>query len=100
MRSRTTQSEIRNSVIEHLLEKVHKHDYKTYLYALTLSSIRMFANQRVRFDFPVTALIGPNGAGKSTILGACASVYANNKPRFYFRKNRFGDEKMDNWHVM
>ena len=65
-------SEIRDSVIRSLLEKVRKADYGQYLLAVRLEKIRLFRGAQVNFDFPVTALVGPNGGGKSTILGATA----------------------------
>lgn len=92
-------SEIRRSTISDLLRKVTSLSYAQYLRSLDLSSIRMFAQKSITFDFPVTALIGPNGSGKSTILHACAAVYTDGPPRRYFRKCRFGDENMDNWSI-
>ncbi|WP_368159633.1 AAA family ATPase, partial [Bacteroides cellulosilyticus] len=66
------QSEIRDSVINELFEKVSNKNYRKYLVKLTLNPIRGFQNETIKFDFPVTALIGPNGGGKTTVLGAAA----------------------------
>ncbi|ACB75576.1 AAA family ATPase [Opitutus terrae] len=92
-------SEIRDSEIRELLEKVRKQSYGKYLVAVTLEKIRQFQGGKVRFDFPVTALIGPNGSGKSTILAASACAYASAKPKSFFRKSRVGDEGMEGWRI-
>lgn len=92
-------SEIRDSEIRELLEKVKKQNFGTYLYAITLEKIRQFQGGKVRFDFPVTALIGPNGSGKSTILAASACAYDSVKPKSFFRKSRVGDEGMEGWRI-
>lgn len=94
-----SKSEIRNSVIRELLEKVKKENYAKYLAAIRLEKIRHFAGAEIDFDFPVTALIGPNGGGKSTVLGACACAYVSIEPVDIFKKSRVGDENMDRWHV-
>ena len=92
-------SEVRDSVIRELLEKVKKENYSKYLASIRLERIRHFTGAEIDFDFPVTALIGPNGGGKSTILGACACVYQSIEPALIFKKSRVGDENMDQWHV-
>ena len=74
------QSEIRDSEINELFEKVENRNYKKYLLKLTLKPIRGFRNETIRFEFPVTALIGPNGGGKTTVLGAAACAYISEKP--------------------
>ncbi|RYG38111.1 hypothetical protein EON81_04540 [bacterium] len=90
-------SEIRNSTIRDLSDKVKKQNYGQYLYSLRLNHVRMFNGARIDFHFPVTALIGPNGSGKSTVLGMCACAYSSIKPKDIFRKTRVYDEIMDNW---
>ncbi len=90
-------SEIRESQVRGLLNKVRKESYAQYLRAIRLDRIRAFRGANIRFDFPVTALIGPNGAGKSTILGASACAYSSINPTNIFRKSRVGDEAMDDW---
>jgi AAA15 family ATPase/GTPase len=86
-------SEIRDSDIEKLSEKVEKKQYNKYLVALTLESIRGFKNETIRFDFPVTALIAPNGGGKSTIMGAAACMYDSAKPMWFFKNSNTIDVK-------
>jgi AAA15 family ATPase/GTPase len=90
-------SEIRDSTISTLLERVRKQNLNEYLIALRLERIRQFKGAEVRFDFPVTALVGPNGGGKTTILLAAACVYKGSEPRVLFRKSRVGDDAMDDW---
>lgn len=68
-------SQIRDSQMNALLEKVEGKNYGKYLYEMNLVKIKGFSNQIVRLDFPVTALIGPNGGGKTTVLGAAACAY-------------------------
>jgi AAA15 family ATPase/GTPase len=92
-------SEIRESDIRDLIEKVRRQNYLTYLSGMRLDRIRLFQGAHINFDFPVTALIGPNGGGKSTILGAAACIYNSVKPKNIFRKSRIGDDSMDDWRV-
>jgi len=95
----TMQSEIRQSEITELLEKVKMHKYQRYLQAIHIVKMRGLSDVNVRFDFPVTALIGPNGGGKSTILGAAACVYKETKTKDFFPKSSFGDTSMTDWSV-
>lgn len=92
-------SEIRDSTLRELLEKVRKQNYGKYLQAIRLDNVRQFHGASIRFDFPVTALIGPNGGGKSTILGASACIYDSINPRNIFKKSRVGDESMNGWRI-
>jgi len=92
-------SEIRDSVIQSLLEKVRKRSYESYLVSVRLGKIRLFRGVQINFDFPVTALIGPNGGGKSTILGASACIFDSIIPENIFPKSRIGDEAMDDWRI-
>lgn len=91
------QSEIRQTQINTLLEKVEAKNYGKYLYGVKLTRIRGFENERINFDFPVTAVVGPNGGGKTTILGAAACAYKNNKPGRFFTKSGKFDESMKDW---
>ena len=93
-------SEIRDSTIENLLEKVQKSNYSNYLMSIRLEKIRLFRETQINFDFPVTALIGSNGSGKSTILGASACIYTSVVPHKIFPKCRIGDEDMDDWRLI
>lgn len=99
MDNSSLKSEIRDSIIRELIEKVRKQNYKSYLISVRLEMIRLFNRARISFDFPVTALIGPNGGGKSTILGVCSCIYASINPYNVFRKRCIGDGAMDNWKV-
>ena len=92
-------SEIRDSLIRELIEKVRKQSYERYLLSVRLVNIRLFHGAQINFDFPVTALIGPNGGGKSTILGAVAILHKSIHPKTVFRKSRVGDDAMDNWKI-
>jgi predicted ATPase len=77
-------SEIRDSEIRALSEKVAKEQYSQYLRSIRLERIRGFQGAAIDFDFPVSALIGPNGSGKSTVLNSCALAYANTKAESLF----------------
>jgi predicted ATPase len=92
-------SEIRDSVIRDLLEKVKKHNYGQYLRRIRLAKVRAFTGDEVDLDFPVTALVGTNGGGKSTILGAAAIAYLKIRPALFFPKSSIGDESMSNWSI-
>lgn len=93
------QSEIRDSTIYRLSEKVREKNYGNYLLNVKLKRIRGFDDQMVTFDFPVTALIGPNGGGKTTILGAAACAYKIMKPGYFFAKSGNLDDSMQNWTI-
>lgn len=93
------QSEIRESQINQLFEKVERNSYGKYLKRLRLNPIRGFNNESVSFDFPVTAVIGPNGGGKTTVLGAAAVAYITVKPSRFFTKSGRLDDSMQNWRI-
>ena len=92
-------SEIRDSEINLLFEKVENKNYGKYLKKVTLCPIRGFVNEFVRFDFPVTAIIGPNGGGKTSVLGACACAYISQRPGRFFSKSGALDNSMQNWQI-
>ena len=92
-------SEIRDSDIIALADRVSKESYQKYLRRLTLVKVRSFSDRRVSFDFPVTALIGPNGGGKTTVLGAAGIIYSSVQPRLFFAKSGKYDESMQNWSI-
>ncbi|RIA55901.1 ATP-dependent nuclease [Dichotomicrobium thermohalophilum] len=92
-------SEIRDSVVNQLLEKAANQNYKQYLPKMELVKIRGFESEPVSFDFPVTALIGPNGGGKTTILGAAGCAYKSVSPRRFFAKSGIYDESMQDWEI-
>jgi AAA15 family ATPase/GTPase len=93
------QSEIRESTIRELLQKVKQQKYGNYLRKVRLNRVRAFTNESVDFEFPVTALIGTNGSGKSTILGAAAIAYKSVRPAQFFPKSSVGDTSMSNWSI-
>lgn len=90
-------SEIRNSSIVKLEDKVRKLDYAQYLYKVSIHKIRGFIGEDVSFDFPVTALVGPNGSGKSSVMGTAGCAYKRIKPSLFFPKSVIGDESMSGW---
>ena len=90
-------SEIRDSKIRDLFNKVEKNNFGKYLKRVKITKVRAFENQIVDFDFPITALIGTNGGGKTTILGSAAVAYKMVKPRIFFPKSSIGDNSMSNW---
>ncbi len=92
-------SEIRQSQIDNLLEKVRRKNYHKYLYKVILKKLRGFSDKVITFDFPVTALVGPNGGGKTTILGAAACAYKSIKPRKFFAKSGNLDNSMSDWNI-
>lgn len=95
-------SEVRDSTIKDLLDKVNGKNYGKYLWSVSLRKVRSFISgyqDRVQFYFPVTALIGPNGGGKSTILGAAACAYKSVKPSTFFPKSSIGDNSMAEWNI-
>ncbi|PPJ27943.1 AAA family ATPase [Nocardia nova] len=92
-------SEIRQSEISGLEEKVSKGSYGKYLKRVTLRKVRGFTDRTVTFDFPVTAVVGPNGGGKSTVLGAAALAYKSVSPGRFFAKGGKHDASMQNWSI-
>lgn len=96
---RDYKSQIRESTLHELAEKVARKNYGKYLSKVTLVNVRGLAEQVVTFEFPVTAIIGPNGGGKTTILGAAATAYSSIKPRQFFTKSGRLDESMANWRI-
>ncbi len=90
-------SEIRDSLKNKLLEKVRKHDYGSYLFKINAQRIRGFFGEEITFEFPVTALIGPNGSGKSALLGAAGCAYKTFRPSSFFPKSTVGDSSMSGW---
>lgn len=93
------QSEIRNSQLSALADRVRRGSYSKYLKIVRLNKVRGFTGAQVTFDFPVTALVGPNGGGKSTVLGAAACAYKNIKPGTFFPKSSIGDNSMAEWSI-
>jgi hypothetical protein len=92
-------SQIRQSQLSALSDRVRRFNYNKYLRTVKLSKIRGFSGAAVSFDFPVTALIGPNGGGKSTFLGAAACAYKAIKPGLFFPKSSIGDSSMSQWSI-
>jgi len=93
------QSEIRQSQLVALSDKVRRGNYATYLKSVRLNKVRGFNGAQVNFDFPVTALVGPNGGGKSTVLGSAACAYKTIKPGTFFPKSSIGDNSMAEWSI-
>ncbi|GAA0866714.1 hypothetical protein GCM10009115_30960 [Sphingopyxis soli] len=92
-------SEVRDTIINSLLEKARERNYGKYLPRLTLRNLRGFKDEPISFDFPVTALIGPNGGGKTTVLGAAGIIYRDIPPRMFFAKSGKYDAGMQDWSI-
>jgi predicted ATPase len=90
---------LQQSSINDLKKRVQKRKFDNYLYEISFSRMRSFTDQKVRFDFPVTAVIGTNGGGKSTVLGSAGLAYASIKPREFFPKSTVSDSSMAGWRV-
>lgn len=93
------QSEIRESQINDLFEKVRNRDYGKYLLRIVIDKARSISNKAIDFEFPVTAIVGPNGGGKTTIAGAAAILYKNITPAMFFAKSGKYDASMLNWKI-
>jgi hypothetical protein len=93
------QSEIRQSKLTALTDRVRRNNYPKYLRVVWLNQVRGFSGAQVAFDFPVTALVGPNGGGKSTVLGAAACAYKSIRPGMFFPKSSIGDSSMAEWSI-
>jgi len=52
-----------------------------YLRTLSISGLRGWSGQEIRFEFPVVAVAGENGCGKSTVLKAAAACYVHPSDR-------------------
>jgi predicted ATPase len=92
-------SEIRDSELNELSNRVSKRKYGSYMLAMQLVKLRAYSDASIRFDFPVTALVGPNGGGKTTVLGAAALIFEAIRPRRFFAKSGKYDASMLNWKV-
>lgn len=92
-------SEIRDSVIDFLLEKASKRNFGKYLSKIFLNKVRGLENQVITFDFPVTAIISTNGGGKTTILGSAAIIYRSIQPKKFFARGGNFDNDMQNWQI-
>lgn len=92
-------TQMRESAINALQERVAKSNYGKYLKRVILKKVRGFEDREVTFDFPVTAIVGPNGGGKTTILGAAAMIYRDVMPRRFFAKSGKYDESMKDWAI-
>lgn len=93
------QSEIRQSTINDLLEKVRSRRYGKYLSKIIIEKARSINNKTISLDFPVTAIVGPNGGGKTTIAGAAAILYKDIAPALFFAKSGAYDASMQNWKI-
>lgn len=92
-------SDVQPSDIAELKQRVAKRNYKKYITEMKIGRARGLKDQKLRFEFPVTALIGTNGGGKSTVLGAAALAYKSVKPGDFFPKSNVGDNSMANWRI-
>ncbi|WP_075693690.1 ATP-dependent nuclease [Corynebacterium sphenisci] len=92
-------TQIRDSHIEALKERVKKQQYEHYLREIRIEKLRGLEDCAIRFDFPVTAIVGPNGSGKSTIVGAAGLICKQLKPRTFFSRAGKYDDSMKGWTV-
>ena len=92
-------SEIRESQISDLFDKVKDHKYGKYLLRIVIDKARSISNKSIDFVFPVTAIVGPNGGGKTTIAGAAAILYKDIAPAQFFAKSGKYDASMLNWKI-
>lgn len=92
-------SEIRDSIIDNLLEKSAQRNFGKHISKIYLNKVRAFDKQDISFDFPVTAIISTNGGGKTTILGAAAIIYRMVQPKKYFARGGNLDNDMRNWQI-
>ena len=86
-------SELRNSQIKTLLERVQKLKFKKYLRSIYIKNARQLESTSITFDFPVTAIIGPNGSGKSTVLALAACSHTKAMPRTFFFYSKHADSQ-------
>jgi energy-coupling factor transporter ATP-binding protein EcfA2 len=93
------QSQIRDSQISELINKVQQRNYLRYLHKIVIYRLRGLRDAEVTFDFPVTAIVGPNGGGKTTLLGSAACAYKSVVPRRFFAKSGSFDDAMSNWRL-
>lgn len=93
------QSEIRESQINDLFEKVRNRSYGKYLLRIVIGKARSISNKSIDFEFPVTTIVGPNGGGKTTIAGAAAILYKDIAPAQFLAKSGKYDASMLNWKI-
>jgi len=62
--------------IDKIRDKLVTDPWPKFLKSVTISGLRGWTGQTVRFTFPVCVLAGENGSGKSTLLKAAAAAYA------------------------
>lgn len=93
------QSEIRQSQINDLFEKVRNQNYGKYLLKIVIDKARSITDKTIEFKFPVTAIVGPNGGGKTTIAGSAAILYKSIAPSLFFAKSGAYDSSMQNWKI-
>lgn len=90
-------NDIRDGLKIDLRLKVKEQKLARYLLSIRFQRLRSLLDQKITFDYPITAIIGPNGGGKSTVLGAAACAYLDIKPSLFFAKAHIGDDAMQDW---
>ncbi len=90
-------TDIRQGLVTSLRERVRDQRVAKYLLSIKFDRLRYLRDQKINFDYPITAIIGPNGGGKSTVIGAAACAYLQVKPSLFFAKSHIGDEAMQDW---
>jgi len=90
-------TDIRDSLVTSLRERVRDQKLPKYLQSIKFDRLRSLRDQKITFEFPITAVIGPNGGGKSTVLGTAACAYLDVRPSLFFAKAHIGDDAMQDW---
>lgn len=63
--------------------------WQHFLHSVSITGLRGWNGESVKFQFPVSVIVGENGCGKSTVLKSCASVYRNSDPDVKYFPSKF-----------
>lgn len=67
--------------VDSIRKKLLNSPWPQYLRSVTISGLRGWSEQEIRFNFPVSVIAGENGSGKSTVLKVAATAYSHPKDR-------------------
>lgn len=62
---------------------------------MEIKNVRGWREQRISFEFPITAIVGENGSGKSTVLQCAACSYKNDRAESFFPTEFFPETTWD-----